>query len=505
MSEESSNNISVKAKDLTAYLKHYGFFFPNAEIYGGLAKSWDLGPYGIELKRNLKNLWWKYFITSSPYNIGCDSQIITHPRVLEASGHLKNFHDWLTECINCRGRYRLDKVLSEDKFNAFLAREKNFAELFPDQRIEVVKTEYTLKEEKCPNCQQRTLVPPRQFNLLLTTNLEITDGKENMVYLRPETCQGIFTNFPSIQRSARRQLPFGVGQIGKSFRNEITLHQGIFRTREFEQLELEFFFRSEESEKWWNYWTEKAWSFLQKVIVNDQSRIKQVELTKEELPHYAKKTQDLYFQYHFGWGELCSNSHRGNYDLSQHSQHSKKTGNKFWKSFWVNDTIPEVVESSFGVERLMLAILEDAYQKEEIIVKGEKREREVLKLSPLLAPYFVAVIPSESSLREKSYQLYCELMKNHLFSVAYEETGNIGNRYRRQDAIGTYYCLTVDALTISEHLPDGQPNPHYNTVTLRHRNSMKKEKDRISMAVLKDLKIYLNSLYETHWQEFTAK
>ncbi|CAI2194089.1 5481_t:CDS:2, partial [Funneliformis geosporum] len=260
----------------------------------------------------------------------------------------------------------------------------------------------------------------------------ITEGKENIVYLRPETCQGIFVNFPSIQRSARRQLPFGIGQIGKSFRNEITLHHGIFRTREFEQLELEFFCQKEE-----------------------------IDLKNEELPHYAKKTQDLYFQYHFGWGEVCSNSHRGNYDLSQHSQHSGK-------DFRINGIIPEVVESSFGVERLMLAILEDSYQKETIKnSQGEESEREVLKLSPLLAPYFVAVIPLEKSLREKSHQLYCELLKNPLFSVAYEETGNIGNRYRRQDAIGTYYCLTLDKQTLQDH-----------TVTLRHRDIYMKSTDR---------------------------
>lgn len=465
-------------KNITNYLKHYGFFIPNAEIYGGLAKSWDLGPYGIELKRNLKNLWWKHFITTSAYNIGCDSQIITHPQVLEASGHRQNFHDWMVECLTCQKRYRLDKLISTEEFNTFLGLKD--------------KENYLLKAN-CAKCGKNKFCPPRQFNLLLTTNLEITDGKENVVYLRPETCQGIFINFAAIQRSTRRQLPFGIGQIGKSFRNEITLHHGIFRTREFEQLELEFFCPSEESEKWWDYWTEKAWNFLQKIIVNDQKKIKQVDLTKEELPHYAKKTQDLYFQYHFGWGELCSNSHRGNYDLSQHSQNSGE-------DFRVNGIIPEVVESSFGVERLMLATLEDAYQKE--TVASSQLTREVLKLHPLLTPYFVAVIPAKNSLREKSYQLYCELLKNPFFSVAYEETGNIGNRYRRQDAIGTYYCLTVDSETINQHLPNGELNPNYNTVTLRHRDTMKQEEKRINVNNLKN---YLNNQYEKFWEKFTEK
>ena len=461
----------MSEKNITNYLKHYGFFIPNAEIYHGLANSWDLGPLGTELKRNLKNLWWKYFVTSNPYNVGCDSLITTHPQVLVASEHKKNFHDWLVECFTCQKRYRLDNLLSPEEFNSFLQQEN--------------KLNYKLAKS-CPQCQQNKFTIPRKFNLLLTTNLEITENKKNLVYLRPETCQGIFINFSSIQQSTRRQLPFGIGQIGKSFRNEITLHHGIFRTREFEQMELEFFCPEEKSEQWWEYWTAKSWDFLGKIIVNDQGKTKKVDLKVEELPHYAKKTQDLYFHYHFGWGEVCSNSQRGNYDLSQHSQHSQK-----FLGVQENNQkiIPEVVEVSFGVERLMLAVLEDAYQAE--VVASSQLTREVLKLHPLLAPYFVAVIPLEKSLREKSYQLYCELLKNSTFSVAYEETGNIGNRYRRQDAIGTYYCLTLDKQTLQD-----------NTITLRHRDSMEQEPTRIS---INNLKIYLNSLYEKNWQEFAEK
>jgi glycyl-tRNA synthetase len=470
---------STEKKDIIPYLKHYGFLLPNAEIYGGLAKFWDLGPYGAELKKNLKSLWWKYFITSSPYNVGCDSQIITHPQVLEASGHRKNFYDWLVECHQCRKRHRLDNLINAEEFSDFLKRDD--------------KSNYSVKGN-CPNCGKSDFHPPRQFNLLLTTNLEITDEKENTVYLRPETCQGIFVNFPAIQRSTRRQLPFGIGQIGKSFRNEITLHHGIFRMREFEQMELEFFCAPDEneSEKWWNYWTEKAWRFLDKVIVNNKEKIKKMDLKKEDLPHYAKKTRDFFFHYHFGWGELCSNSHRGNYDLSQHGQHSKK-------DLSINGTIPEVIEVSFGVERLMLAILEDSYQ-EEIMkdTRGEISERKVLRLPSLLAPYFVAVIPlpvgkkkGQEEIQIKAYQVYCELLKNNNFPVAYEETDNIGKSYRRQDAIGTYYCLTVDKLTISERLQDDTLNPDYGTVTLRHRDTMKQK--RITVDSLKN---YLIELYE---------
>ncbi|CAG8510957.1 16076_t:CDS:2 [Cetraspora pellucida] len=389
-----SENNSVIPKDLTNYLKHYGFFFPNAEIYGGLAKAWDLGPYGAELKRNLKKL----------------CQIITHPQVLEASGHRKNFHDWLTECLNCRKRYRLDKVLSTAEFTSFLEGEKKFTELSSDLGEVAVKKEYSLKEKNCPNCQQRTLVPPRQFNLLLTTNLEITEGKENTVYLRPETCQGIFINFLAIQKSTRRQLPFGIGQIGKSFRNEITLHHGIFRTREFEQTELEFFCPGEESEH-------------------------------------------------------------------QHSQ----------KDLRVNGIIPEVIEISFGVERLMLAILQDAYHEEKVV--GSQTERTVLRLPPLLAPFFVAIIPLSQQLRNTAYQLYTGLLPEVNFSLTYEEAPNIGKAYRRQDAIGTYYCLTVDFQTAQD-----------DTLTLRHRDSMKQERIRIS-----NLKNYLYNLYERHWSEFSQK
>ncbi|CAG8483158.1 23584_t:CDS:2 [Gigaspora margarita] len=371
--------------DIANYLKHYGFLLPNAAIYGGLAKSWDLGPYGTELKRNLKKLWWKYFITTSPYNVGCDSLLITHPRILEASGHQKNFHDWLVECNNCRKRQRLDHLLDTEGFYSFLSQEN--------------KNSFSVLKE-CPDCHQKNFSPPRQFNLLLSTNLEITAEKENFVYLRPETCQGIFVNFSAIQKSTHKKLPFGIGQIGKSFRNEITLHHGIFRTREFEQMELEFF----------------------------------------SLPNER---------------ELCSNSQRGNYDLLQHSKYSQK-------DLSVGGIIPEVVEVSFGVERLMLAILEDSYSQE--------ATREILKLHPLLAPYFVAIIPLSQQLEEFAYQLYCNLLNQVQFNLIYGQANN---------AVGTYYCVTVDF--------QSQPEQK---ITLRHRNS--REQTRVSIASLAE---YLNQEY----------
>jgi len=448
----------MKKKDITNYLKHHGFIIPNAEIYGGFAKTWDLGPYGTELKRNLKNLWWKFFITSSPYNLGLDSAILTSKEVLEASEHLKNFHDWLVECVACQKRHRLDNLISSEELLKFFALNN--------------KNDFNLAI-KCPVCQKEKLSLPRQFNLLLSTDLQLTDGKENLAYLRPETCQGIFVNFNNVQTASHKKLPFGIGQIGKSFRNEITLQRGIFRTREFEQMELEFFCQEEENEKWWNYWTEQAWNFLNKIIINDKNKIKKVDLEKEELPHYAKKTLDLYFDYHFGWGELCSNSHRGNFDLTQHTKYSgKKIGVKINNEF----IVPEIIEVSFGVERLLLAILEDAYHEEEIL---PTTKREVLRLHPLLAPYFVAVIPLQKELREVAEQIYQQLLKTSIFSVVYEETGNIGKSYRRQDAIGTYYCLTIDYQTQADQ-----------TITIRERDTMKQERIKID-----SLSKHLNKYY----------
>ena len=452
----------MNKKDITIHLKDYGFLIPNAEIYGGLTKSWDLGPQGAELKRNLKNLWWKYFITSSPYNVGCDSLIITHPQVLAASGHQKNFHDWLVECQICQKRYRLDNLISEEKFNSFLQSEK--------------KEDFSVKE-KCPHCQKDNFASPREFNLLLTTNLEITKNKKNIVYLRPETAQGIFVNFAAIQRTTHRKLPFGIGQIGKSFRNEITLRHGIFRTREFEQMELEFFCLPTESEKWWNYWTEKAWNFLQKII-NSQENIKRVELKLDELPHYAKKTLDLYFNYHFGWGELCSNSQRGNYDLVQHSKCSQK-------DLSLNKIFPEVIEISFGVERLILALLEDAYNEE--ITGKSVQPRKILKFHPLLSPFFAAVIPlSKKKLHTMAYQLYCDLLKEIDFNLTYQATDKIGDSYRRQDAIGTYYCLTFDFESEQDKM-----------VTVRQRDTRKQERIGISSVAE-----YLNREYKNYWKSF---
>ncbi|WNE41484.1 MAG: Glycine--tRNA ligase [Mycoplasmataceae bacterium] len=444
-----------KEKTIISHLKQYGFINSNAEIYQGLAKSWDLGINGAELKRKLKNLWWDYFITSNPHNFPCETAILTHNDVLEASGHKKNFSDWVIECLNCKKRIRLDNLISEKDFISFLSlssEEKNVFKL----------------NEKC-SCKGEFSTPV-QFNLMLKTNISSSsnNSSDQIVYLRPETCQGIFINFLSIKNSFNKKIPFGIGQIGKSFRNEITLNHGIFRTREFEQAELEFFV-IDEKEKWWDYWVSKSWEFFRKIVnLNDKS-IEKKEIRKEELPHYSLKTLDFHFNYNFGWGEVCSMSDRGDYDLKNHSEKSShflgiidEDGNK---------KFPHVIEVSFGIERLILAILENSYREE--IVEKSQLKRTYLKIHPLLSPFFVSVMPLSKQLNNESYQVYLDLIKTAEFSVSYEETGNIGNRYRRQDSIGTFLCVTIDFETKND-----------NKVTVRERDTMNQK--RVSINELRN-------------------
>ena len=443
-------------KKLLTYFQHYGFFFPNAQIYQGLAKAWDCGPLGAQLKKNLKNLWEKYFVNSRSFNLMADTLILTHPQILLSSGHLKNFSDWLVECLNCKKKQRLDYLISPEAFRSFLANQEkaNFS------------------SSKCPSCQSNHWDSPQRINLLLNTNLELTENKKKLVYLRPETCQGIFVNFANIQRSSRQKLPFGVGQIGKSFRNEITLQHGVFRTREFEQMELEFFYQ-EKKEFWYNYWIKQAEAFLL-ALINQPAKLKKKELTEEELPHYAEQTTDFYFAYHFGWGEICSLSARGDYDLKNHSYHSGV-------ELKTEKGLPQVIEVSFGLERLMLAFLEEAYREE----KTPNLERNFLKLHPLLAPYFLAVIPLSKPLVESAWQIYQQLLREINFSVTYEQASGIGKAYRRQDAIGTYYCLTVDFQTLTDQ-----------TVTLRERDST--EQTRLAK---REVAPFLNQEYQKHYQQ----
>ena len=454
-------------KKIISHLKHYGFVTPNAEIYQGLAKSWDFGVNGAELKKKLKELWWRYFITSVPYNFGYETAILTHSKVLEASGHKKNFNDWIVECKKCNKKTRLDNLISEKKFMEFV--------LLPIERKDFFKI-----EEKC-QCGGNEFSSPIQFNLMLKTDIYSSKNKSEddcYVYLRPETCQGIFINFLSIKNNVNKKLPFGIGQIGKSFRNEVTLNHGIFRMREFEQAELEIFI-NKDKEKMWEFWEKRSWEFFKKIIINESLISKKI-ISQEELPHYALKTIDFQFKYKFGLGEVCSISDRGDYDLKNHSEKSSYfLGVKETEKD--KNEIPHIVEVSFGIERLMLAILESSYCDE--IVEKSKLKRKYLKINPLISPFFSSVMPLSKQLNQKSYDLYLNLIKTADFSISYEETGNIGNRYRRQDAIGTFFCITVDFETAKD-----------NKVTIRERDSM--EQKRVPIDKIKSHLNFKLSLFE---------
>jgi len=410
-------------KNIYSHLKNYGFIISSSEIYQGFSNSWDLGINGTAMKMNLEKIWKKYFISSRPNIFFFDSSILTNPKVLEASGHLKKFHDWTIDCLNCQKRYRLDQIISEKKFENFLKIEN--------------KDNYLIN--KICFCGNKKFSIPKKFNLLLKTNLELTDKKEKIAYLRPETCQGIFINFFFIKKTIRNKFPFGIGQIGKSFRKEITLNHGIYRTIEFRQMELEFFCEKKEINKWWKIWNEDSWKFINKIIKNNSKKIKKKLINDENLPHYSKKTLDFYFNYNFGWGELCSISDRGNFDLKEHSNYSG-----FFLGIKKNNENIDlnIIELSFGVERIMLAILEDSYYEE--YSEKLKKKRCFLKINPLLSPYFLAIIPINKKMEDFAYLLYLKLIKKFDFNVFFENSNSIGKSYHYQDSMGTFFCLTVD-------------------------------------------------------------
>lgn len=450
-------------KNIKKYLEKYGYIIPNAEIYQK-SNSWDLGPNGLELKNSIKKLWREYFVRKNPNNIEIDTLIITKEKVLNSSGHLKNFCDWLIECHKCKKRYRIDHILEEKEFKIFL-KEENKENFFLRRNCQICKENFSSK--------------PKFFNLLLKTSLSKEEGNlENIAYLRPETCQGIFVNFKNVKKYVNKNLPIGIAQIGKSYRNEFSRSLFLFRLIEFEQAEIEFFCKKEESKKWWKYWLEESWNFLNKIIKNEE-KIRIKEISEEELPHYSKKTTDFQFDYHFGWGEICSISYRGDFDLKQHEINSKiflgilENGEKI---------TPHVVEVSFGIERIMLAILENSYIEE----TKENSKREFLNLNPVFSPYFVIVIPLNKKIREFSYEIYLNLLKSSKFNLSFEEASNIGKIYKKQDSIGTYYCLTVDF----ESLKDEK-------VTIRNRNN--KKQSRIEKNKVAD---FLNEKYEKYQKLF---
>ena len=430
---------------LVAYCKQYGFIFQGSEIYGGLANTWDYGPLGKELKENVKRCWWKRFIQENRYNYGLDAAILMNPEVWVASGHVASFADPLIDCKKCKTRHRADKLIEEFTHGA------ETGDGWSNEKLETYIRDNNIV---CPNCGKSDFTPIRQFNLLFETHMGVTDDAKSKVYLRGETAQGIFVNFNNVCRSMRAKVPFGIGQTGKSFRNEITPGNFIFRTREFEQMELEFFCKPGTDLEWFNYWKQYCLNFLEDLGLKAEN-LRYRDHEKEELCFYSKATTDVEYKYPMGWGELWGIADRTDYDLSVHEKHSK-TDLKYLDPETNEKYLPYVIEPSVGVDRLLLAILVDAYHEEEL----ENDTREVLKINPALAPYKVNVLPLAKKYHsEKALEVYNMLAKN--FMTSYDESGSIGKRYRRADACGTPFCVTIDDETINN-----------NTVTVRDRDTM---------------------------------
>lgn len=444
--------------------KQYGFIFQGSEIYGGLANTWDFGPVGVELKKNIKNAWMKKFVQEDINNVGLDSAILMNPKTWEASGHLSTFSDPLIDCRECKTRCRADNLIN-DFTNSNLG-----DSLTNEERINYINEH----KVPCPKCGKCNFTDIREFNLMFKTFQGVTEDSKNVVYLRPETAQGIFVNFMNVQRSMRLKVPFGIGQVGKSFRNEITPGNFIFRVREFEQMELEFFCKPGTELDWFKYYKDKCKNFLLSLGIEEEN-LRLRDHDKEELSFYSNATTDIEYKFPFGWGELWGIASRTNYDLSRHMEVSKEkleyldpeTNEKY---------IPYVIEPSLGVERLVLTILCNSYD-EEVLEDGTTRE--VMRFIPYLAPYKVAVFPLVKKFHsEKALEIYKELSKH--FMCTYDESGNIGKRYRRADVIGVPFAITIDDETINN-----------GTVTVRDRDTM----EQITLK-LEDVKSYIDSKLE---------
>lgn len=426
--------------------KNRGFVYSGSEIYGGLSNTWDYGPLGVEFKNNVKNAWYKKFVQENPYNVALDSAILMNPQVWVASGHVGGFSDPLMDCKDCKTRHRADKLIEDAGGDANGMTFEQMSDYIKEHGI------------TCPECGSANFTDIRKFNLMFKTFQGVTEDAKNEIFLRPETAQGIFVNFANIQRTTRRKLPFGVCQIGKSFRNEITPGNFTFRTREFEQMELEFFCKPDTDLEWFYYWKDYCKNWLLSLGIKEENmRLRDHE--KEELSFYSKATTDIEYLFPFGWGELWGIADRTNYDLKQHQDHSGKSLEYFDPS---DNTryIPYVVEPSLGADRVALAFLCEAYDEEEV---GEKDTRVVMHLHPALAPYKCAVLPLSKKLNENAEKVYHMLQKR--FMVEYDDAGSIGKRYRRQDEIGTPFCLTYDF----DSEADG-------CVTVRDRDTMAQER-----------------------------
>lgn len=444
---------------IVALCKSRGFIYGGSEIYGGLANSWDYGPLGVEFKNNVKKAWWKKFIQENPHNVGVDCAIIMNPAVWEASGHIGGFSDPLMDCKECKERFRADKLVED------YMQENNISEIVDGWSNERLKDYIEQNNIVCPSCGKHNFTDIRKFNLMFKTHAGVTEDSKNIVYLRPETAQGIFVNFKNVQRTSRKKIPFGIGQIGKSFRNEITPGNFVFRTREFEQMELEFFCAPGTDLEWFEYWKQFCIDWLKGLnMTQDSIRIR--DHSDEELSHYSKATTDIEFLFPFGWGELWGIADRTDYDLKQHEEHSKQDMSYF-DQVTNEKYIPYVIEPSLGADRIALAFLCDAYDEENVGTEEKPDIRTVLRLHPALAPVKVAVLPLSKKLSEGALKVYEDLSKQ--FVCEFDDAGSIGKRYRRQDEIGTPFCITFDFDSLED-----------TSVTVRFRDSMEQERVKIS-------------------------
>ncbi|SFD27018.1 glycine--tRNA ligase [Ruminococcus albus] len=446
-------NTEKTMEKIVALCKGRGFVYPGSEIYGGLANTWDYGPLGVELKNNIKDAWRKKFVQENKYNVGLDSAILMNPQTWVASGHIGGFSDPLMDCKECKTRHRADNLIED--FDG-----TNVAGWSNEQMMDYIKE----KGIPCPNCGKHNFTDIRQFNLMFKTFQGITEDSKSELYLRPETAQGIFVNFANIQRTTRKKVPFGVAQVGKSFRNEITPGNFIFRVREFEQMELEFFCKPGTDLEWFDYWRSFCKNFLLSLNIKEEN-LRLRDHSAEELCFYSKATTDFEYLFPFGWGELWGVADRTDYDLTQHINTSGKSLDYFDPE--TNERyIPYVIEPSLGVERLFLTIVTEAYDEEDIGTPEKPDVRTVMHFHPALAPYKACVLPLSKKLAEPATELFENLSKS--FSVDYDETGSIGKRYRRQDEIGTPFCITYDF----DSVEDG-------CVTVRDRDSMEQERVKI--------------------------
>ncbi|EMF89132.1 glycine--tRNA ligase-like protein [Leptospira santarosai str. ST188] len=449
---EKKESLDSSLKEIVSVCKRRGFVYPGSEIYGGLSNTFDYGPYGVELLQNLKQLWWKFFVHLREDVVGLDSSILLNPKVWEASGHVSNFTDPLIDCKNCKTRIRADKFLEDQKGEGFAT------------GLTLEKMNQVIKENNfsCPNCGQRgTFTEARDFNLMFKTSHGASAEDSLDIYLRPETAQGIFLNFKNVVSTTRRKIPFGIAQIGKSFRNEIMARQFVFRTREFEQMEMEFFCEPGTQKEWFSHWVDYCMNWLTEQVGIKKENLRIREHEKEELSFYSEGTSDIEFKYNFGWGELWGIASRTDYDLNQHQKFSGEDL-KYQDQVRNKKYVPFVVEPALGANRLFLAVVTDAYEEEKL-PDGETRT--VLRFSPKIAPVKAAVFPlmKKDGLPEKSREIFADLSR--LGNIEYDDGGAIGKRYRRQDEIGTPFCITVDYDTLKD-----------DTVTVRERDSMTQER-----------------------------